>query len=331
MRRSYTKEDWVTVGMGVIGICFLVVFLNLKLMGKNEQNQLKDDVEQAPSVASSMKVVDEKDESNQDKKEVYEDEVKEQRRNSSQPEEFEQDDHVGFTDEREEEKRNVDAELIDKIMSNQNNVSGFVNENAEPKVAKEPEVDKIVSKARPSTKVKVSPIVEIEDPAEEPARVRKTGFNTLRRRDQNLATTMTMEVKGVIHGDQVVSDGASIKLRLKEALEINGIKIRKNTIIYGVLNFSRDRALIDISSMRIGDEIVGTDLKVYGLDGMEGIMINDFAGSSEAKEGVLDEAIGDLGRQIGNKTGVRSVFRGARNENRIEKVTVVGNTKLILK
>lgn len=334
MFKSYKKSDWVNLGVGAVGICFIVVFLNVKLYG-SDGNKTEQVAEQKKvSYGASVKVEKEVEQEDLDKRELYENESKQKKRTRDQDESFEDENHVGFTDAKEVEGKNgIDQELIDNILNENTNASGFIEQGKAP--AKEAEPEKQVTYTQPvqtRPAPKPQPVVQkvvVEEV--EPERKRKTGFNTMRKSSDPVAVPTAKQVMAVVHGDQILTDGSSIKMRLKEDLVVGGRTVRRNTIVYGSIKFGRERALVDISSMRVADQIVSTDIKVYGLDGMEGILINDFAGSSETREGVLDEAISDIGQQIGSRTGTRALFRGARDQNRIEKITVVGNTKLILK
>lgn len=342
MFKSYRKSDWVNVGVGVTGICTLVLIVNVKLFGGGSATSEKIvSKETKPSLGASMKVVEKVDQEVLGKSELYENEVKEMKKHRNDNLEFEEENHVGFTEEKQDVesrgKQGIDKELIDQILNDNTNASGFITQDQEEvKVEKisekrEAPVNNKPVKAK-SAKKEVAMENEIPQEPIAPAVKRKTGFNTLRKDNESEYTFADKrEVMAVVHGDQTLTNGGTIKIRLKDDLEVDQRTVRRNTIVYGVISIVNDRALIDLTSMRVADQIIATDIKIYSLDGMEGIPINDIAGSSETREGVLDEALGDIGQQIGSRTGTRALFRGARDQNRIEKVTVVGNTKLILR
>lgn len=86
----------------------------------------------------------------------------------------------------------------------------------------------------------------------------------------------TVTFRAVIHGEQAAGSSSIVKLRTIEAVLINGSLIASNSFIYGTVIIRQDdRVSILIKSIKIGTEIIATNLSVYDIgDGQEGIFIS---------------------------------------------------------
>lgn len=73
--------------------------------------------------------------------------------------------------------------------------------------------------------------------------------------------------------DQLLVDGAIIKLRLTNDVYINGFLIPKNTQVSGVVNLNDERLNIEVASIRLNNNLFPVKLQVYDLDGLPGIYI----------------------------------------------------------
>jgi hypothetical protein len=129
----------------------------------------------------------------------------------------------------------------------------------------------------------------------------------------------------VVDGNQTVKTNYRLQMRLLRDATINGLKVLRNTPIYGFVSFKPNRALIDIENINHQP----TKLKAFDYqDGSEGIYVeNSFR--AEAKQEVVGDVVQDINiagvPQVG---GIKTIFQ--RN-NRTVKVTVTDNYKLILK
>lgn len=92
---------------------------------------------------------------------------------------------------------------------------------------------------------------------------------------------------------QKAVQGASITLRLKDTVTLNGHLIPKGHEITGSCRITNQRLLLDIKNIRLGTSIIPVDLTVYSPDGMVGI---------NAPEAELADAAG-----MGADDAVRSV------------------------
>jgi len=136
-------------------------------------------------------------------------------------------------------------------------------------------------------------------------------------------TSESLEVE--IDGEQTIKVNDRLQMRVTETTTVQGIDIKKNTLLYGIVKFRPNRVILQVNNVE------GFPLKLLAFDnadGLEGIYIrNSFRGDA------LNEVLGDVIEDINipgvpQVSGVKKVFQ--RN-NRSVKVTVNNNYKLILK
>ncbi len=139
---------------------------------------------------------------------------------------------------------------------------------------------------------------------------------------QALGSGEQLEVE--VDGEQTIKVNDRLQMRVLRNTSINGIKIQKNTILYGIVKFRPNRVVLEI------ENIDHTPLKLVAFDladGLEGIYIkNSFRGD------VFQEVLGDVVEDINipgvpQVSGIKKMFQ--RN-NRNVRVTVNNNYKLIL-
>ncbi|MBX2942731.1 MAG: conjugative transposon protein TraM [Cyclobacteriaceae bacterium] len=80
-------------------------------------------------------------------------------------------------------------------------------------------------------------------------------------------------IQAVIHEDQTVVNGSTIKLRLVNDVYINGTLIPKDNFLFGVAQLTGERLGIKIESIRYRQSLFPVELLVYDLDGLDGIYI----------------------------------------------------------
>lgn len=80
-------------------------------------------------------------------------------------------------------------------------------------------------------------------------------------------------ISAVIHEDQTLVSGATVKLRLTDAIQVNGITIPRDNFIYGTAQLDGERLSIRISSLRYKKSLFPVQLSVFDIDGMDGIYI----------------------------------------------------------
>lgn len=80
-------------------------------------------------------------------------------------------------------------------------------------------------------------------------------------------------IEAVIHENQTIVNGSTVKLRLCNDIIINGIEIPKNTFLFGIASLKGERLEIKISNIRYLYSIFPVELSVYDMDGINGIYI----------------------------------------------------------
>ncbi|GEP97690.1 conjugative transposon protein TraM [Chitinophaga cymbidii] len=119
-----------------------------------------------------------------------------------------------------------------------------------------------------------------------------TVFHGLEQR----ATTVTKQksaIKAVVHADQVVQDGSTIKLRLTENIYVGGQPIPANSFVFGTCSISDERLIVQLDRIVHNNIIIPVQLEVFDTDGITGISIPGAITRDAAKKG-LDNTLQTL-------------------------------------
>jgi conjugative transposon TraM protein len=84
---------------------------------------------------------------------------------------------------------------------------------------------------------------------------------------------MQNAVEAIIHETQTIVNGSTVKFRLMNDIFINGIKIPKDSFLFGTASLKGERLTINISSIRYNNSLFPVDLSIYDMDGLIGIYI----------------------------------------------------------
>lgn len=117
-------------------------------------------------------------------------------------------------------------------------------------------------------------------------------------------------IGAVVHQDQTILNGSTLKLRLIDNIYVNGTLIPKNTLISGTATLNGERLAIEINSIRNQNSIFPVSLSVYDQDGLPGIHIQGTIGTESVKEsaqqtlgqlnlGSIDQGIGTQAASAG--------------------------------
>jgi len=93
-------------------------------------------------------------------------------------------------------------------------------------------------------------------------------------------------IAAVIHENQSVVSGATIKLRLEQDIYVQGTLIPAGSFVHGEGKLNGDRYLIDIKSIHFGNSVFPVKLSVFGLDGLEGVQVDGAISREVAKQGI---------------------------------------------
>lgn len=161
------------------------------------------------------------------------------------------------------------------------------------------------------------------------------GFHTV---GGNNAVSSGNTLPAVIHSDQTVVDGSTVKMRLTDAAQINGKTIPANTYVYGVCHMSSERLTITIESMQFENSIIPVKLEAYDLDGAEGLYIPGAIMRDAGKQGVqqgistadaltMSGNAGAAAAGVAMQTGKSIISRKAR----MVRVNLKANYQILLK
>ena len=91
-------------------------------------------------------------------------------------------------------------------------------------------------------------------------------------------------IAATVYGNQTVSDGQAVRLRLSEPMAAGERILPKNALITGAAKIQGERLTIVIETLEYGGTLIPTALSVYDTDGQEGIFIPNSMERSAAKE-----------------------------------------------
>jgi conjugative transposon TraM protein len=91
--------------------------------------------------------------------------------------------------------------------------------------------------------------------------------------DIDLESNDKNAIEAVVHSNQILVNGAVIKLRLTTDIYINGTLIPKGNYVNGIVSLNNERLEIEINSIRYGNSLFPVKLEIYDLDGLPGIYI----------------------------------------------------------
>lgn len=154
------------------------------------------------------------------------------------------------------------------------------------------------------------------------------------------ATVDKSSIRAVIHGEQKdITTASQVRIRLLDNVNVNGLTIPKNTMVYAKASFSSNRIHLNIESITYNSNVYPFDAVIYDLDGFEGLYVPDNAVNEAGKQttsGVVSGSgvgITTTQRAVTSLiTNTTSAIKNATN-NKIKetKVTLPSNYKLIIK
>lgn len=179
--------------------------------------------------------------------------------------------------------------------------------------------------------------VKLADPVK-----KKEEINTIpgqRTRNNNISSDLIQAdgnmVPAVIHDDQVVTNGSTVKIRLLQDIFVEGQKIPKNTFVYGIARFNNERVGIQLQAIRMKNTRIPFQKNVIDKDGIEGLYFPNNIGNEMSKE-VGGEGIDEAYDRAISGTGVVGSVLSAgksvlKRRNIEKKVTLKANYNIFLK
>jgi len=138
----------------------------------------------------------------------------------------------------------------------------------------------------------------------------------------------TNTVLAVIHENQKIQDGQTLKFRLLQNIFVNNVMIPKGSFVFGKCNFSESRANVAIHDISYNNSVFPVELTVYDqTDGMEGINIQGDQTEEVSKDGV-DQLIQQMQlNSVTSSLGVQAATSGIQTAKsligkKIKKMTV---------
>lgn len=99
---------------------------------------------------------------------------------------------------------------------------------------------------------------------------RNMGFNTM---DATIGVSEKNTISAIIHDDQTLLSGQSVRLRLTEAMIAGTTVIPANSLLTGTAALQGERLGISINSIELRGAIIPVEILVYDSDGQQGIFI----------------------------------------------------------
>ena len=132
-------------------------------------------------------------------------------------------------------------------------------------------------------------------------------------------------IAACVQGDQTITDGQTVKLRLLEPMRVSGRIIPRNTTLVGTARLQGERLGINITSLEHGGSIIPMELEVYDSDGQAGIFIPGSMEIDAAKE------IGaNMGSSLGSSINI-STDAGAQLASDLGRGAIQGISQYISK
>ena len=132
-------------------------------------------------------------------------------------------------------------------------------------------------------------------------------------------------IAACVQGDQTLTDGQTVKLRLLEPMRVSGRVIPGNTLLVGAARLQGERLGIGITSLEHGGSIIPVELEVYDSDGQAGIFIPGSMEIDAAKE------IGaNMGSSLGSSINI-STDAGAQLASDLGRGAIQGISQYISK
>lgn len=132
-------------------------------------------------------------------------------------------------------------------------------------------------------------------------------------------------IAACVQGDQTVTDGQTVRLRLLEPMRVSGRTIPRNTPLVGTARLQGERLEIGIISLEHQGNIIPVELAVYDSDGQAGIFVPGSMETDAAKE------IGaNMGSSLGSSINI-STDAGAQLASDLGKGVIQGVSQYISK
>ena len=133
-------------------------------------------------------------------------------------------------------------------------------------------------------------------------------------------------IKVCVHGDQTITSGQSVRLRLLEAMRVGKYVLPRNTLITGEGSIKGERLDIEILQVEHNGTIIPVELTVHDNDGQAGIFIPGSMEASAAKE-----MAANLGQNLGTSISITNQSAGDQLLSEVGRGAIQGVSQYISK
>jgi conjugative transposon TraM protein len=156
--------------------------------------------------------------------------------------------------------------------------------------------------------------------------------------DEAYTTEQENAINAVVHETQTIVDGAIVKLRLMNAVYINGTLIPKDHFVFGKASLIGERLNISITSVRHKNSLFPVQIAVLDMDGIDGIYVPG-AITRDVAKGSVERAVQgidintlnpSLGAQAAS-AGVEAAKTLLSRKAKLVKVTLKAGYQVLLR
>lgn len=133
-------------------------------------------------------------------------------------------------------------------------------------------------------------------------------------------------IKACVHGDQTITSGQSVRIRLLEAMRVGKYVLPRNTLITGEGSIKGERLDIEILQVEHNGTIIPVELTVHDNDGQAGIFIPGSMEASAAKE-----MAANLGQNLGTSISITNQSAGDQLLSEVGRGAIQGVSQYISK
>ena len=133
-------------------------------------------------------------------------------------------------------------------------------------------------------------------------------------------------IRACVHGDQTITSGQSVRLRLLEAMRVGKYVLPRNTLITGEGSIKGERLDIEILQVEHNGTIIPVELTVHDNDGQAGIFIPGSMEASAAKE-----MAANLGQNLGTSISITNQSAGDQLLSEVGRGAIQGMSQYISK
>jgi hypothetical protein len=162
----------------------------------------------------------------------------------------------------------------------------------------------------------------------------RSGFNDSpeeQNQEANKSSNSSSSINVVVHNEQTVASGSTVRMRATEEFMLNGIKIPRNTFITGKVTISGQRVNIHVPTIEYNGKLYDVNFNAYDRgDGLEGANVPDLMIHDAAKE-ELNNGINQAGQVTVTTPMVTIPVNTGRKKLQETKAQLSENYKLILR